>query len=158
VTRATVTDTPAVLDMVGRCSSISLFHRFHGPSDGLVYTRALLARQSIDETLVAWHGDACVGLASLTRDRDGASHLGVLVEDAWQRRGVGRRLVSALFVWARAKGVRSVHADVLGEDRFIVEALHWAGQMTVAIACGTYSVDIDLHSPRANLPDWRSVV
>src|SRR5262249_19633849 len=93
---ATVTDTPAVLDMVGRCSAVSLFHRFHGPSDGLLYTRALLAGQSIDETLVAWHGDACVGLATLSRDRDGASHLGVLVEDAWQRRGVGRRLVSAL--------------------------------------------------------------
>jgi hypothetical protein len=40
-----------------------------------------------------------------------------------------------------------VHADVLGEDRFVVEALRRAGPMTVAIASGTYSVDIDLDPP-----------
>jgi GNAT superfamily N-acetyltransferase len=144
---ATVADTPAVLAMLGRCSPGTLFHRFHGPSDGVVYTRALLARQSMDETLVAWYDGACVGLATLSRDREGASHLGVLVEDAWQRRGVGRQLVSTLLGEARSHGVRQVHADVLGEDRFVVEALRRAGSMTVAIASGTYSVDINLDSP-----------
>jgi N-acetylglutamate synthase-like GNAT family acetyltransferase len=149
---ARVDDTPAVLAMLDRCSPATLFHRFHGPSDGVVYTRALLARQSVDETLVAWHERACVGLATLSRDSEGTSHLGVLVEDAWQRQGVGRQLVSTLLAQARAKGVRQVHADVLGEDRFIVEALRPAGSMTVAIASGTYSVDIDLDWLRANLP------
>jgi GNAT superfamily N-acetyltransferase len=146
VKRAAVTDTPAVLAMLGRCSPATLFHRFHGPSDGVVYTRALLARQSIDETLVAWHDEACVGLATLSRDREGTPHLGVLVEDAWQRQGVGRQLVSTLLGQARAHGVRHVHADVLGEDRFLVQALRRAGSMTVAIASGSYSVDIDLES------------
>jgi GNAT superfamily N-acetyltransferase len=139
-------DTAAVLAMLGRCSPASPFHRFHGPSDGVVYTRALLARQAVDETLVAWHDDACVGLATLSRDDEGASHLGVLVEDAWQRQGVGRQLISTLLGQARAKGVRKVHADVLGEDRFIVEALRRVGSASVAIASGTYSVDIDLNS------------
>jgi N-acetylglutamate synthase-like GNAT family acetyltransferase len=141
---AQAADTPAILAMLSRCSTTTLFHRFHGPSDGIVYTRALLARRSIDETLVAWHDDACVGLATLSPDGEGASHLGVLVEDAWQRQGVGRQLVSILLGQARAKGVRNVHADVLGDNRFIVEALRRAGSMTVAIASGTYSVDIDL--------------
>jgi GNAT superfamily N-acetyltransferase len=143
---ARVADTPAVLAMLGRCSPGTLFHRFHGPSDGVVYIQALLARQSMDETLVAWYGEACVGLATLSRDREGLSHLGVLVEDAWQRRGVGRRLVSTLLGAARSHGVRQVHADVLGEDRFVVEALRRAGSMTATIASGTYSVDIDLDS------------
>ncbi len=39
--------------------------------------------------------------------------LGVLVEDAWQRRGIGTALVTSLLDSARAKGVTTVHADVL---------------------------------------------
>jgi L-amino acid N-acyltransferase YncA len=70
------------------------------------------------------------------------------VEDAWPRQGVGRQLVSTLLALARAQGVRQVHADVLGDNRFIVEALRRAGSLTVAIASGTCSVEIDLDPPR----------
>jgi GNAT superfamily N-acetyltransferase len=158
VKSARVADTPAVLAMLGRCSAMTLFHRFHGPSDGVAYTRALLARPTVDETLIAWHDDVCVGLATLSRDREGSFHLGVLVEDVRQRQGVGRQLVSTLLGQARAKGVRQVHADVLGEDRFIVEALRQAGSLTATIASGTYSVDIHLDWSPANLADRRSAV
>jgi len=119
VARATVVDTEAVLAMVARCSRMTLFRRFHGPSDGVAYARAVLDRQPGDETLVAWKRPACIGLATLGRDEGGIAHLGVLVEDAWQRRGVGSRLVTALLDGARAKGVSRVHVDVLGDDRFI---------------------------------------
>jgi GNAT superfamily N-acetyltransferase len=144
VARATVVDTEAVLAMVARCSRMTLFRRFHGPSDGVAYAQALLDRQPSDETLVAWKRPACIGLATLGRDEDGIAHLGVLVEDAWQRRGVGSRLVTALLDGARAKRVSRVHADVLGDDRFILRALRRVGPMTVSFELGTLSVDIDL--------------
>jgi hypothetical protein len=37
-----------------------------------------------------------------------------------------------------------VHADVLGEDGFLVEALRRLGASTVSIHTGTYSIDINL--------------
>ena len=74
----------------------------------------------------------------------GIVDLGVLVEDAWQRRGVGTWLVASLLVNARSRGVTTVHADVLGDDLFILEALRRIGPLTVAIEFGTYSIDIDI--------------
>jgi len=146
---ATMADAPAVLAMVTRCSPMSLFHRFHGFTDGLAYTRAVLDPQPGSETLVAWNGADCVGLATLGRDDVGAAHLGVLVEDAWQRRGVGSRLITALLDGARARGVSTAHADILADDRFIIRALRRLGPLMVRFGPGTLSVDITLGCDRA---------
>ena len=140
-------DTEAVLAMVSRCSPMTLFHRFHGVTDGVAYTRGLFDNQLCDETLVAWRRSACVGLGTLSHDEDGIAHLGVLVEDASQRRGVGGLLVSTLVNRARVGGVHKVHADVLIEDRFIVEALRRVGPLTVSFDVGKLSVDIDVGPP-----------
>jgi GNAT superfamily N-acetyltransferase len=145
-------DLPAVVSMVGRCSLTSLFHRFHGPSDGLAYTRALFGRKSTEPAFVAWNGVTCIGVASLGRDDEGIRHVGVLVEDAWQRRGVGSLLVAALLDQARAEGAPNVHADVMGEDRFLVEALRRSGPLRVSIQSGTFSVDIDLAGASVTAP------
>jgi GNAT superfamily N-acetyltransferase len=144
VTVATVDDRAAVLAMVARCSRTSLFHRFHGFTDGQAYTRRLFERQSVDDTLVAWDGSACVGLGTLGRDEDGTADLGVLVEDAWQRRGVGSQLVASLIDAARADGASRVRANILGEDRFLVDMLRPAGPLTATIESGAISVDVDL--------------
>jgi GNAT superfamily N-acetyltransferase len=140
-------DTAAVLDMLARCSRSTLFHRFHGFTDGLAYARALLRRPADQETLLAWRGSSCVGLATLYAEAAGRSDLGVLVEDAWQRGGIGSRLVSALIACAHTRRISTVHADVLGEDMFIVRALARIGPLTVSVDRGSYSVDVDL-SPR----------
>lgn len=144
VTPAAREDLAAVLAMMERCSPRTLFHRFHGVSDGRPHMTALLQHPPGDEVLAAWDGSACVGLAMLGRDAAGTVHLGVLVEDAWQRHGVGARLVADLLRRARRNGVRRVHADVLGEDAFIVTALRRVGPLSVSIESGTLSVEIDL--------------
>ncbi len=64
-------------------------------------------------TLV-WEGPLCVGMGALAPDSGGAFHLGVLVQDDRQRRGIGTRIVRSLTERGRHCGVRSVHADVLG--------------------------------------------
>src|SRR5207237_9038736 len=58
--------------------------------------------------LVATVGDEVVGLASLTRSEDGAAEVSVLVEDVWQRRGLGARLLSSAARLARGRGATEV--------------------------------------------------
>jgi GNAT superfamily N-acetyltransferase len=137
-------DEAVVCAMVSQCSGMSLYHRFHGSTDGLAYTRALFATGSISRTLLAWIHGVCVGMANLAPDDEGIGHLGVLVEDAWQRRGIGTRLVAALLRDARARGESRVGADVLGEDEFIVHALRPAGPLKLSVTLGTYSIEVDL--------------
>ncbi len=141
-------DTPAVLEMMARCSRSTLFHRFHGYTDGVKYTRVLLSGRSGHQTLVAWRNGSCVGLATLSID-EGLTHLAALVEDAWQRRGVGSRMVGVLLAGARTSGITSVHADVLGEDEFILRLLRGIGPLKVSFDSGTYSVDVDLLPPES---------
>jgi GNAT superfamily N-acetyltransferase len=130
--------------MLDRCSPATLFHRFHGFTDGAAYFGALLRDPLLDQTLLAWHRSCCVGLATLGVGTTGILDLGVLVEDAWQRRGVGTLLAASLLDSARATGVTTVHADVLGDDEFILRALRRIGRLTVTIESGSFSIDIDL--------------
>src|ERR1700676_1603890 len=61
----TVSNLEAVLAMLARCSRAAVFHRFHGFTDGLAFYVALLRDRPVDQTLLAWHGSTCVGVASL---------------------------------------------------------------------------------------------
>jgi hypothetical protein len=53
-----------------------------------------------------------------------------------------------LFDTARTIGVTKVHADVLGDDQFILRTLRKVGPLSVSLSTGTYSVDIDLDQGR----------
>jgi GNAT superfamily N-acetyltransferase len=144
--RPTASDTEAVLGMVGRCSRASLFHRFHGFTDGMDYFGELFRDRPLEQTLLAWHRSMCVGVATLGAGTTGVFDLGVLVEDAWQRRGIGTHLAESLVDCARARGLSTVHADVLGDDLFILESLRRIGPLTVSIESGSYSIDVELGS------------
>jgi GNAT superfamily N-acetyltransferase len=149
VLRPTASDVEAVLAMLARCSRATLFHRFHGFTDGVAYYGALLRDRPVDQTLLAWHGSTCVAVASLGVGATGTIDLAVLVEDAWQRQGIGTRMVDSLLDSARARGTATVHADVLGEDLFILRILRRIGPLTVSIEFGTYSIDIDISRLRS---------
>jgi GNAT superfamily N-acetyltransferase len=155
----TAADLEAVLAMLARCSGATRFHRFHGVTDGVAYYVTLFQDRPVDHTLLAWHGSSCVGVANLGVGATGDIDLAVLVEDAWQRRGIGSRLTASLLDSARARGVPAVHADVLGDDPFIVEGLRRIGPLTVSIEFGIYSIDIDIsRRPEAGSvppPPWR---
>jgi GNAT superfamily N-acetyltransferase len=142
-----VSDTEPLLGMLSRCSRATLFHRFHGFTDGLAYFGTLLRNGPVDRTLLAWNRSTCVGVATLGAGPTGSVDLGVLIQDAWQRRGIGTQLVAALLDIARTEGVTTVHADVLGEDLFILEALRRMGPLTVEIEFGNYSIDVEISPP-----------
>lgn len=77
-----------------------------------------------------------MGVATLGVGATGIFELAVLVEDGWQRQGVGTRLTASLLDSARARGVTGIHADVLGDDQFILRALRRIGPLTVSIESG----------------------
>lgn len=141
IRRASAADTPAVMAMISRCSRETLVHRFHGPARGAELTRDQLMRPGMVGYL-AWAGMRCVALGVLGFD----GHLGVLVEDAWQRRGVGSCLTRTLVAHARDHGVRILHADVLVEDSFLLRLLRKVGPLWASTSHGTHSVDISLSS------------
>jgi len=148
---ATVSNTDAVLAMAARCSRTTLFHRFHGFTDGVAYFTGLLRDHAEHETHLAWCRSRCIGLATLAANAAGTADLGVLVEDHWQRRGIGTRLVSSLLGKAEERGVTTLHADVLSDDVFLVHALRRIGPLSVSMQLDAVAVDIDVGGARRGL-------
>jgi GNAT superfamily N-acetyltransferase len=142
-------DQAGVLALLARCSRITLYRRFHSFTDGQAYARGLFTRRPGYHTLVARCGPLCIGLGDLALGATGTADLAVLVEDAWQRRGIGSRLISGLLDTARSQGADTAHADVLGDGQFVLRALHRAGPLTVSWQTGTFSIDIDLRQDRS---------
>jgi len=111
---ATVGDALAVSRMAQRCSAQTLELRFGAPLAGL---QPRIARRLLTEgpALVAQVGDEVVGLATVTLSDPAATTL--LVEDGWQGRGVGTRLLRLAARVAKARGagelvLRSHHNNI----------------------------------------------
>jgi GNAT superfamily N-acetyltransferase len=130
-------------EMVRRCSPDSLYHRFHGVVGTPGRAAALLAGPA-QEVYVARESGTCVGVASVADDDQACPHIGILVEDAWQRRGVGTALIAAAACGARRRGVTALVADVLYEDRFILEMLRRIGPVTTAASNPGYTARVAL--------------
>jgi len=138
-------ELPGLLAMVGRCSRETLFRRFHGFTDGVSYARQLIADEVEQETVVARLGDRCLGCATLAGRGDEAD-VGVLVEDAWQQRGVGGRLIAELVELARRRHVTRLRADVLADAAFVIPLLARFGPLKMCVHPGGYSVRVELSS------------
>ncbi|UOZ05137.1 GNAT family N-acetyltransferase [Amycolatopsis sp. WQ 127309] len=99
-------DRECVAALVAACSPGSLRRRFMmgGPAEpGEIfrrYHRFLLAGPPGGVALLATSGGVPVGLLNFVAETPGTAELGILVADAWQRRGVG----SALSRWLQASG------------------------------------------------------
>jgi len=116
-------DEGDVLDAVfAELSPRSRYLRFHSPIDGMgpPVRRALLAvdgQHHVALVAVSRRGQP-VGIARLIRNRLRPEEAEVALEvvDAWQRRGVGRLLLTALGEEAQRLGVRRLLALVLPEN------------------------------------------
>jgi len=81
---------------------------------------ALLLHRGRDrEVLLAVRDGEVVGHGMYTAvpGLEGVAELAVVVADAWQRRGLGQRLASALLAAASERGFREVGFTVLTENR-----------------------------------------
>jgi acetyltransferase len=67
-------------------------------------------------------GETLIGVARYVLDKDDkAAEFAIVVADAWQGRGIGRRLLSKLIDIARRRGVKRLYGDVLGTNRPMLE-------------------------------------
>jgi GNAT superfamily N-acetyltransferase len=110
--RATSADGAAVARMHRRCSLDTVFRRY---LTAMPQLSPALQRRLLDLhlTVVAEHRAEVVGLAHLATDGDSPPELALMVEDGWQRRGVGRALAEVVLRDAEAEGHASVVARTL---------------------------------------------
>ncbi|MFH9350749.1 GNAT family N-acetyltransferase [Kitasatospora sp. NPDC017646] len=116
-------DKAAALAMHGRCSPDALRLRYHGPvRDADRYLDHLLDPRHGRSLVVAAPDGRILALGHLMWD-DEEAELAVLVEDAWQRRGLGVALLLRLAATARATGIGTVYAVTQAANAGLIAAM-----------------------------------
>ncbi|MFE5581895.1 GNAT family N-acetyltransferase [Kitasatospora sp. NPDC056531] len=116
-------DKAAALAMHGRCSPTALRLRYHGPvRDADRYLDHLLDARHGRSLAVTAPDGRLLALGHLMWD-DGEAELAVLVEDAWQRHGLGLALLRRLTAAARAAGVGTVYAVTQAANAALIAAM-----------------------------------
>jgi GNAT superfamily N-acetyltransferase len=110
--------------MFNRLSALSRIRRFFSPTESgpaweLNYLasaegcdRVVLVAQMHDAQM----HDAIVGVARYHRVGPGHADVAVVVEDGWQRRGLGHRLMAHLAAAARHDGIGAFDVSILGDN------------------------------------------
>ena len=127
--------------MYERCSPETAYRRWHGhlrvfPA---AYLAAMVADSDEHIAVVARRHGQVVGFASAAEVAPQTREIGVLVEDRWQRRGIGRALLSRLVADSKALGTRVIRAEVLADDAGLVETLRGFGPTPAATSTATAS-------------------
>jgi GNAT superfamily N-acetyltransferase len=140
-----------------RCGAATRAARFHAPVRNVPvsYLKAVFGDPSSSVVAVCQHSGTVVALASFIpgTSRD-CAELGVLVEDAWQRAGIGRRLVTHLIATARGRGISSLTASVLAENAKVADLLRQVpGDFSITIDGPVLEVRIRLTSSSVFLRD-----
>ncbi|MFI1801331.1 GNAT family N-acetyltransferase [Streptomyces sp. NPDC020379] len=127
VRRAGLGDLAAAREMHERCSPATLSRRYHGPfGDADRYLRHLLSPR-FGRTLAAYTASGrLVALGHLLWDGE-ETEVSLLVEDAWQRRGVGGELLGRLVAMAAEAGCESVYAVTQSSNTAMVGAMRALG-------------------------------
>jgi RimJ/RimL family protein N-acetyltransferase len=121
--------------MHARCSADSIYERYFTPMN--TWREENLRRISGGHrgaTLVATiEGGEVVGLGNIFpvgKEQTDAGEIAVIVEDAWQQRGIGRRMLEHLVDIAPRLGFTSIDAYVLAQNEAMLRLLrslplHW---------------------------------
>jgi len=138
-------DRAALEAMFGRCTPQTIYRRFHGQVKAFprAYLTEALAGVPAHFALVACHGPRVVALASLRLAEPGsreAAELGILIEDDWQRRGLGRELLAGLIARADSLGLPELQAQMLTEQDWIMGLLSPYGECASAFSPGIREV------------------
>ena len=127
VREITIADVERLRRMFNRLSPDTVYRRFFSPINE-PRRSALVWLTAVDhgrrEALVALDGDEIVAVARYDGRADGnTAEIAVTVEDAWQRRGVGRRLTKRLAVRAIGHGIESFEAVMQPDNRAALELM-----------------------------------
>jgi RimJ/RimL family protein N-acetyltransferase len=112
-------DREPVVRLFHRLSTDAIYRRFFSPMAGAEqFADALLRRDRRERQAVAAVADGeVVGVAQYSRAPGAAqAELAIVVADAWQRQGLGTRMVAALADRAAGAGVTTFSVDVQGDN------------------------------------------
>ncbi|MEU2285201.1 GNAT family N-acetyltransferase [Streptomyces sp. NPDC013178] len=127
VRRADTGDLEAAKAMHERCSARTLGMRYHGPvGDADRYLNHLLSPRFGRTLAVQTPSGRLVGLGHLLWDGD-ETEVALLVEDQWQRRGIGAELLARLVAMAVEAGCESVYAVTRSSNTGMVAAMRGLG-------------------------------
>ncbi|MCZ4124259.1 GNAT family N-acetyltransferase [Streptomyces sp. H39-S7] len=127
IRRAGPEDLDAARAMHDRCSPDTLAQRYHGPvPDADRYLRHLLSPRFGRTLAVETASGRLVALAHLLWDGD-ENEVALLVEDEWQRRGIGAQLLRKLVGHAVEAGRGSVYAVTRSNNTGMVATMRDLG-------------------------------
>ncbi|MFC8126830.1 GNAT family N-acetyltransferase [Streptomyces sp. NPDC057302] len=127
VRRADTADVEAAKAMHERCSQRTLGMRYHGPvRDADRYLNHLLSPRFGRTLAVQTASGRLVGIGHLLWDGD-ETEIALLVEDDWQRRGIGSELLGRLVGLAVEAGCESVYAVTQASNTGMVAAMRGLG-------------------------------
>ena len=142
------TDADGLRRLFFRLSPDTVYRRFFqlvsAPSDAdLRYLAAV--DHDRREAIAAVHDGEIIGVARYDRLRDDATRaeMAIVVEDAWQGRGVGRLLLDVLAADAHHHGVDGFTATILGENRRMLRMTRKAAPAAVLRRAGS-EVDVEI--------------
>ena len=128
--------------MLARCSESTRLKRFLAPLRSFPerYLTEALAGHADHLALVAATPTAVVALASCPSHGQHNADLAVLVEDAWQRQGIGTCLLNGLLDHADRNGLRTLKATMRPEQDWIMWALRAFGACTARLSMAVLEV------------------
>ncbi|GLW15372.1 hypothetical protein Stsp01_21150 [Streptomyces sp. NBRC 13847] len=127
IRRADTSDLTAAREMHERCSPQTLALRYHGPvGDADRYLDHLLSPRYGRTLAVETASGRLVALGHLLWDGE-ETEIALLVEDAWQQRGIGAELLRRLAAMAAETGCTSVYAITQASNTGMVAAMRGLG-------------------------------
>ncbi len=157
-------DRDALSRFYGSLSPESLSQRFHGASIGIVDRAAVFfcgPDHEHREGLVAVLEEpgargalapTIVGHLSLEPSGAHEVEVAVAVADAWQRHGIGRRLLVAAMAWAERHRIERLRASMLSTNLAILGLLRSMGHTVTLSMPGAGVVDATIDLPTALRP------
>lgn len=140
-----------------RLSAESLYRRFFAPVPRLRHdVLEYLVNIDYDRrmALVVLVEDDIIAVARYDRlDEPGEAEAAIIVEDAWQHRGIGTRLLWRLAAAARERGVERFVAGVLAENRPMLGLLRaMSPDVETSLEGGEFAVRMGLGELEAGAP------
>jgi acetyltransferase len=142
------------------CSQASIYQRFFQVAEHRKVTDQQIARYTnFDRTrelaiIAVRHStqDQELGVARLTQSENGIAEFAVIVADAWQRQGLGRKLVEKIIEVAAQLHVRYLRGYVLSDNKAMLMLCHQLGfKVRWLMGEGMYQVQMDLSASRPSL-------
>jgi RimJ/RimL family protein N-acetyltransferase len=146
--KARLSDLPTIEAMFKRCSVRALHYRFFRPlpSAPQGYLEEVLADGVNHHAFVVRRNGNAIGLAELHLEGPWSGALALIIEDSFQRLGIGTEALQLLVRRARELGLRMLIADVLFENAAVLRALQRVGPTSVSRADDIFHLEIDLKS------------